>query len=119
MKTITKEFNLLDIEDIEEALSACLEKEIAISDVECTMWRSVTEQELLPQRIILAFITDEMSCDDEPIYSFEIFSKEKDGFYWKGKRLALNEPYLPVEQIFNFDVSKFKAFCIMTEYEAE
>ena len=115
MTTITKKLNLLDTRDIEEALSIYLEKEISLSDIECTLRRFVTELLLLPEKIVLEFLISDLSSYDEPILSLEIFSNEKDGLYWKGKKLSLNEPFLPVEQIFNFDVSSFKSFGIMTE----
>ena len=115
MTTITKELNLLDIQDIEEALSIYLDKEISLSDVECILRRFVTEVLLLPEKIVLEFSIDEPIGYDEPILSLEIFSNEKDVLYWKGRKLSLNEPFLPVEQIFNFDVSSFKSFGVMTE----
>ena len=51
------------------------------------------------------------SCD-----SFDLFwDDEKDGHYLNGTRLCLDEPWLPVEEIFNFDVSAFKSFDSWTD----
>ena len=43
MKTVTEtiENNLLEIEDIEKALSSYLDEEVRISDVECTLVHSI------------------------------------------------------------------------------
>lgn len=40
MTTITKEINLLDIEDVEEALSAYIGKKNSITNVECRLQKS-------------------------------------------------------------------------------
>ncbi len=106
MKTITKEINLLDIADIEEAFSSYLGRKISISDVECQLAYCIPCDTEHPTGMYLDF-----SIDGDYYDSFDLFgSEDQNGHYWKGKQLALDEPYLHVEEIFNFDISAFKAF---------
>jgi len=44
--------------------------------------------------------------------SISFWSEEyaEEGHYWKGKRLSIDEPWLPVEEIFNFSTDDFKSF---------
>ncbi len=106
MKTITKEINLLDIEDIEEAIGAYLDRKVSISDVKCTLAFCIPCDTDIPDGMYLDF-----EIDGEGIDSFDLFwDDEKEGNYLKGKQLALDEPYLPMEEIFNFDVSAFQSF---------
>lgn len=111
MKTIIKEINLLDIEDVEEALSAYMGKKISIIDVECRLTYSIPMDTGEPSGMYLEFIVDEnISYLDGPA-SFDIFKNDAEDYhYWNGKRLALDEPWIPVNEIFNFDVSAFKSF---------
>ncbi len=114
MTTITKELNLLDIEDIEKAASEFLEREVAISDIECVMqYGSFDEDDLTPGGIFLIF-----TVDDEEFDSYELFVSDDDGEYRiDGKSLSLNAPWLPKEEIFNFDVSAFKSFETIMNYD--
>ena len=116
MKTITREINLLDIEDIEEALSTYMNKKISISDVKCSLVYCVPADTNEASGMYLEFVVDESIDFYENPSSFDIFQNENgDCHYWKGKRLALDEPSLPVEEIFNFDVSAFKSFDSWTD----
>ena len=114
MTTITKELNLLDIEDIEKAASEFLEREVAISDIECVMQYGgfgFDEEDHTPGGIFLIF-----TVDDEEFDSYELF--DDDGEYRiDGKPLSLNAPWLPKEEIFNFDVSAFKSFETEMNYD--
>lgn len=112
MKTIqiTIEYNLLDVEDIEEAISSYLGKKTSISDVECTLVYSIPADTQEPDGMFLEFVVD-----DNEFYSFDIFYDEEIGHCYKGKQLALDERWLPLEDIFNFDVSLFKNFDSYTD----
>lgn len=106
MKTITKEINLLDIEDIEQALSEHLGRKVAISEVDCTLVYCIPMDTEEPSGAYLEFRVGSDECS-----SFDVlYSDDEDAHYWQGKPLALDEPWLPVEEIFNFDVSAFKSF---------
>ena len=116
MKTITKEINLLDIEDIEEALSIHVGKKIVISDVACSLVYCVPADTNEPSGMYLEFVVDDSLDYYENPSSFDIFQNEEGNcHYWKGKQLALDEPSLPIDQIFNFDVSAFKSFDSWTD----
>ena len=122
--TVSKEYNLLDVEDIEEALSAHVGESVSISNVYCELtYFMPLGGELLSQTpITLTFYGDEDDDDTyfEDVYSFDLFQNEKgESNYWKGKLLAINEPYLPVDLLFNFDVSAFAGFKIeyLPEYD--
>lgn len=116
MKTIIKEINLLDIEDIEEALSSYMGKKISIADVECRLVYCVPADTNEASGMYLEFIADENTSFIDGPASFDIFKNDMDEYhYWKGKKLSLDEPWLPVEEIFNFDVSAFKSFDSWTD----
>lgn len=101
MKTITKELNLLDVEDIEQALSKYFGREISISDVECCLVYCVPIDEG-PDGMYLEFTVNGEYCD-----SFDVFDEDH---FIGNKQLSLNEMALPVREIFNFNVSAFKSF---------
>ena len=103
MTTITKKLNLLDIADIESALSDQLEREVTISEVECNLIYSIPPCGE-PGGAYLEFQVGDDSCD-----SFDLFV-DLDGHFLNGERLSLDEPWVPKEEIFNFDVNLFKAF---------
>ena len=106
MTTITKELNLLDIADIEAALSAYLDRSVTISQVECTLVRMIPADTEEPEGAYLEFRVGDDECD-----SIDLFCEEDgDEHCLKGKRLSLDEPWVPAEEIFHFDVSAFKAF---------
>ena len=122
--TVNKEYNLLDIEDIEEALSAHVGESVSISNVYCelTYFQPLGGELISQTPITLTFYGDEDDDDTyfEDVYSFDLFQNEKgEPNYWKGKLLAINEPYLPVDLLFNFDVSAFAGFEIehLPEYD--
>ena len=111
MKTITKEINLLDIEDIEQALSEHLGRKVAISEVGCTLVYCIPMDTEEPNGAYLEFQVGSDECS-----SFDVLYSEDEGAHcWQGKKLALDEPWLPVEEIFNFDVSAFKSFDSWTD----
>ena len=106
MKTITKELNLLDIEDIERAISAHLGREVKIQEVECTLTHCIPADTLEPGGAFLDFVVG-----DECFDSFDLFmGEESDGHYLDGKLLSLDAQWASTEEIFSFDVSAFKSF---------
>lgn len=108
MKTVTKELNLLDIEDIEEALCSYWGKPVSIADVECTLWYHTNiKDNHLPACMALEFVEGE-----NWVFSDDIFTIDHT---WKGKALSLSEVWLPAEEIFAFDVDAFKSFNIDVE----
>ncbi len=111
MTTITKEFNLLDIEDIEQALSEHFDKNVSISEVSCSLVYYIPCDTEEPSGMSLDFSVDGMYCD-----SYELFKDPNEwGHKLNGKPLSLDENWLPVEEILNFDVSVFKSFDSYTD----
>ena len=106
MKTITKELNLLDIEDVERAIYAFLGREVKIQEVECTLTHCIPADTLEPSGAFLNFVVGDECCD-----SFELFmGGESDGEYLDGKLLSLALPWASTDEIFNFEVAAFKSF---------
>ena len=107
MQTITKEINLLDIEDVEQALTEYLGRPVTISEVRCWLTYCIPADTEKPSGAYLEFQIGEDDC-----YSFDVFvdKESEEAHYWNGKKLALDEPWLPVEEIFNFDVEVFRSF---------
>ena len=115
MKTITKELNLLDIEDIEKAVSKSMNREVKIGEIDCILTYCIPCSTDIPDGMIMDFYITNKLDDFEVLYSFELFGDIGQDMYLNGKRLSLNEPWLPVEEIFSFDVSAFKSFDISTD----
>ena len=102
MTTITKELNLLDVEDIENAVSDFLGESVKISDIDCVLFHAIdTCDGFYPGGSYFELATDEGSCD-----SFDLFEDDE----LDGKPLALGETIATKEEIFNFDVSLFRSF---------
>lgn len=113
MKTITKEIHLLDIEDIEKAVSDYSGEEQSIEEIGCTLFYHLADENM-PNG--MSFVLDD--AEGEFISSYDLFyDEEKKGHYLNGKRLSLDEPWLPVNEIFNFDVSAFCSF--ETDFEMD
>ena len=108
MKTIIKEINALEISDIEKAVSDFLEESVKISEIDCeiTYWVDDDNQ---PTQMFLDF----GECDANDLF----YDKKLDGFYLNGTRLGLSEPWLPINEIFAFDVSEFKSFHVWTDID--
>ena len=101
MKKIIKEIIALEISDIEKAVSDFMEYPIKISEIDCeiTYWFDDDNQ---PVEIFLDF----GCCDANDLF----YDEEKKGFYLDGIRLGVSEPWLPLNEIFAFDVSEFRSF---------
>lgn len=113
MKTILKEIHLLDIEDIEKAVSDYTGVQQSIADIGCTLFYHLSDENR-PNG--MSFVLDDI--DGEFISSYDLFyDEEKKGHYLNGKRLSLEEPWLPVNEVFNFDVSVFGSFETDTEWD--
>lgn len=110
MKTIIKELNLLDIEDIEKAVSSQMDRQVTISEIECSLVYCIPCDSGEASGMYLEF-----TVDDEQLYSFDLFYDEDDGHCLDGKKLSLDEPWLPVSEVFNFDTSAFKSFDSWTD----
>lgn len=110
---ITKELNLLDIEDIEQALSEYLGIDVSIDQVKCSLAHCIPADTHEPSGAYLEFQVDEHWCDSGEVFEDE--EEDEGGHYWNGERLALDEPWASEKEIFNFDVSAFKAFDSWTD----
>ena len=110
MKTITKELNLLDIEDIEKAVSKSMNREVKIGEIDCTLTYCIPSDTNMPDIMLLDF-----EIESELLLPQDLFEENSEfdcypNYYLDGKKLSLSEPWLPVEEIFSFDVSAFKSF---------
>ena len=106
MKTIIKELNLLDIEDIEKAISSHLGKKISISEVDCSLVHCVPCDTGMASGMYLEF-----TVGDEYFSSFDLFwDDDKKGHYLNEVHLGLEESWLEPEEVFNFDTSVFHSF---------
>lgn len=96
MKIITKELCLLDVEDLEPALSKHFGCPIRLSEIDCSLAHH------RESGLTFQFDFGDDCCDAEDLF-------EDRCLY--GKKLSLSDPMeLPVELILNFDVSCFKSF---------
>ena len=111
MTTITKEINLLDVSDIEQAVSKHLGRTVVISEIECSLAYCIPMDSGEASGMYFELNIEDDSCD-----SFDLFwNDDLTGHYLDGKRLCLDEAWLPVEEIFNFDISVFKSFDSWTD----
>ena len=113
-KTIVKEINLLDIVDIEQAVSKHLKREVSISEIDCALVYCIPLDTGKPSGMYLELTIGEDFCD-----SWELFyDDELEGFYLDGEQIkffCLDESWLPVNEIFNFDISAFKSYDCKTD----
>ena len=108
MTTITKEFNLLDVEDIEKALSKWFEREIKISEVDCTLIYCIPCDGSEQDGSYMEF-----NIGEEGVNSLFLFGDETDytkGEMVDGKELSYYRHCLSPKDIFNFPISRFKSF---------
>ena len=106
MTTKIKELNLLDVEDIEKAISEYFEREIKLSEVECILMYCVDVDGAELGGSYLRFIVGDDECD-----SFDLFEDEDEGEdIVNGKVPSYYYDCLSPEDVFNFDVSAFKSF---------
>ena len=111
MTTITKEINLLDVSDIEQAVSKHLGRTVVISEIDCSLAYCIPMDSGEASGMYFELTIGEDFCD-----SFDLFyDDELEGHYLDGKQLCLDEPWLPVNEIFNFDISAFKSFDSWTD----
>ena len=104
IKTI--ENNLLEIEDIEKALSSYLEEDVRISDVKCTLVHSIPCDTGEPAGAYLEF--DVNGCE---ICSFDLFWDVSEcGHFINDKQLVLDRPWATEDEIFNFSIDAFSSF---------
>ena len=78
----------------------------------------IIQEIILSNRIgsISGEIAKQLNIEDDSCDSFDLFwNDDLTGHYLDGKRLCLDEPWLPVEEIFNFDISVFKSFDSWTD----
>ena len=111
MTTKIKELNLLDVEDIEKALSEYFEREIKLSEVECVLTYCVPADGSELDGSYLQFIVGDDECD-----SFDLFEDEDEGKdIVNGKVPSYYNDCLSPEDVFNFSVSAFKSFEMLVD----
>ena len=113
MKTIIKEIYSLEICDIEKAISNFWGDKININEIDCTLTYWIALEEFRPDGMSLEFNSPKGTC-----YSADLFYDEKIGgwYYLNGKLLGLSAYWLPINEIFAFDVSEFKSFVSLTTH---
>ena len=111
MTTKIKELNLLDVEDIEKALSEYFERQIKLSEVERTLVYCVPIDCGGLCGSYLQFFAGDDECS-----SYDLFEDEDEG------KDIVNEMVpsyyydcLSPEDVFNFDVSAFKSFGMLVD----
>ncbi len=105
-KTVTKELNLLDVEDIEAALSKHYDRKITVSEVECTLYYCFHLDTCELRGSYLEFMIGNDPCDSYDLW----YDEEEKKVRVNGKRPSFVLECLRPEYIFNFDVSAFKEF---------
>ena len=105
-KTITKELNLLDVEDIEAALSKHYDQKISVSEVKCTLRYCIPLDTSELCGSYLQFEVGDDWCD-----SFDLwFDEDTDELLVNGKEPSFVRECLCPEDVFSFNVSAFKKF---------
>ena len=99
MITKAKEYKLLEVHDIEEAVSQYFGKPVKVSQMEVMMYDWISEK-IVYFEIFVPEVDEYSSC-----CSFQI---QDDMHLWNGVRL--NELYLKEQYIFAFDTSLFKSY---------
>ena len=114
MKTIIKEINVLEIDDIENAIFKFLGERVKINEIDCLLTYWIDVADFSPNGMSLEFKSTKGNCS-----AYDLFYDEKiDGcYYLDGKLLGLSLRWLPSSEIFSFDTSAFKSFSVSTNYE--
>ena len=113
MKTVTKEFVLLEKGEIEEAVTKYLGKKenVTIGQMECVLTYTVDISTYQPDGMML-----DIKVGEKWIDAFDLFwDDDTDTYLCKGKEISLNEEFLSPEYIFAFDVKLFKCFTTETD----
>ena len=105
-KTITKELNLLDVKDIEAALSDYFERKISISKVNCILKYCIPEDTSELDDSYLEFEVGDDWCDSYDLW----YNDEEEELLVNGSVPSFAGTCLRPEEIFNFDVSAFESF---------
>lgn len=107
LETVSNATQQLGLCDIENAVSIYLNKRISISHISCTLVYVIPASTGKPKEMHLA-----MTVGDEEFSSLDLmfFDQNRKSYYLYGERLALDEPWLPKEDVFSFDTSLFKTF---------
>ena len=97
----------LNVADLEYAVSTYLGQDVNISDIACTLVYVISESTSEPEEMHLA-----MTVGDHEFSSLDLifFDQSRKAYYLKNERLALDEAWLPKDDIFSFDTSMFKSF---------
>lgn len=107
MKTITKELNLLDIEDIEKAVSSQLGRPVKISEIECTFVYCMPCNTNEPSGMYFNIEVDNRYLDSYDLF----FDDNIELIPIDGKAPSLDEEKcLYPSDVFSFDTSAFKSF---------
>ena len=106
MKTITKEYVVLEQKDIEEVVSAFIGREVSISEINCCLMYYFNVETCMPHGMELVF-----EIGGEYVDSYDVlYDKEKRVYCYNGKILSLDEDFLQPDCIFGFDTKLFKKF---------
>ena len=106
MKTVTKEYHVLEKKDLEKVLSEQFDRQVTLAEVECTLQHCMPADEEAPNGAYLEFSADEDTCD-----SFDLFwDDDKGGHFFDGVQLALENEWPTPDELFAFDVSEFADF---------
>ena len=96
----------LSILDIESAASAFLNRRVSISEMTCTLIYVIPKSTGTPKEMHL-----DMSVGNKEFTSLDLFfDQQRKAYFFKGRQLALDGAWRSEEEIFGFNVSKFKEF---------
>ena len=87
-------------------MSVFLGRKVSIAEMDCSLSYCIPADTCEPSGMHFVLTIADDECD-----SYELFyDEEMRGCFLNGKPLCLDEPWLPISEIFNFDVSAFKSF---------
>ena len=109
--TVTKKLNLLDVEDVRQALSRRFGREVGIWEVDCTLVRCIPPDRWDLPGAYLEFRVGDDLCDSNDLF----WDDELGGLFLEGKRLSLDGPVLTEDEIFNFGPKWFNSFDVRIE----
>lgn len=97
----------LNRQDLEVAVTAFLKRRVTLSEISCTLVYVIPQSTGNPQEMHLS-----MTAGNDVFSSLDLmlFDPRRKGYYCNDHRLALDEPWLPAEQIFSFNLSEFHSF---------
>ena len=111
---VTKEYTLIDVEDLEKAVSEKAGRPVKISEMDLSLDDCFPYDTMTPAGMVFLITIDDANGNKE-YYGVKdlFFDRKKDIYVINGELCSesfLQETFLDTDLLFNFDISLFRSF---------